>query len=349
MNYFFSQIWMYLTLLSKKVKFSHVLLVLYALGALVCTYVFININRIPIYDIYVDCKKLSNISNKEEFYLDIAIGDNADKKYALGAPTCLVLSNIDCDDSIGSVFSEEKLKTDTITRKAYELLTEAGFRKDLLDSATSAYDMSIGFARSIGSMDAKVIYNTTIDNPNSHPVYVYNGDTIINGKQCSIARVIMTCINNEPFLAYLPVTGGLLGSGSIKRQLLMLEDISQCVVKLHLRINKIDTYHNKSSIDVDMTGPVRFSAIYPTPDKIGMSSISYNDSRKISEIKSSWDLKEAGLKFYAQRLDRQYLQSAKVYFITTFLGLFLTLFIKSLCQSLYGYIKKLIINKKQKD
>jgi hypothetical protein len=318
------------------------------LGALLCTYVFICINRIPTYDIYVDCKKLSNIPKEEEFDLDIAIGANANKKYGLGGPICLNLYHTDCDDSIGSVFSAEKLKTDSITRKAYELLTESSFRKELLDSVTSAYDMSISFARSIGSMSTEVLYNTTIKNPDSIPFYVYNGDTIIDGKQCSMARMITVCVNKKPFFISLPLRGGLLGGGSVKRQLLMLEDISQCVVKLHLRINGIDTYHNKSSIDFDMTGPVRFSAIYPTPDKIGMSSISYNDSKKISEIKSSWILKKAGLEFYAQRLDKQYFQSAKVYFVTTFLGLFLTLFVKGLCQNLYESIKKTIINKIKK-
>lgn len=98
-------------------------------------------------------------------------------------------------------------------------------------------------------------------------------------------------------------------------------DISQKVYRL-----KLPTigFSEVSSLKFDCVGPVKFSDMYPVPDKVTMSSIQFTDKEKIDQIRCY------GLNVHVQFEQLKNIQSIRTFIVTSAITLFSTLFIKHL-------------------
>ena len=100
----------------------------------------------------------------------------------------------------------------------------------------------------------------------------------------------------------------------------VLEDISQSYYNLTLDF----PYESIRRLVIDFGGATRFIGLHPQPDLTTASSIIYTDERKIGMIRRD------GLQLYCQFLETSTLQSVRIFVFTAFASLFFTLFWKCL-------------------
>ena len=98
-------------------------------------------------------------------------------------------------------------------------------------------------------------------------------------------------------------------------------DISQSNYLIRL---DLPSYKNGDALKINFGGATEFSPMYPTPDRIEMSSIIYTDTEKLKIIS------EQGLRFNAKFKELENLQMIRLFFITTILGFLIGLFFSSL-------------------
>ena len=73
------------------------------------------------------------------------------------------------------------------------------------------------------------------------------------------------------------------------------------------------------NLKVDFMGPVELLPMYPSPDIVSVTGFEFTDSLKLRQIM------EEGLEFHAKFPQTESLQSARIFFLTTFISLFFTL------------------------
>ena len=110
-------------------------------------------------------------------------------------------------------------------------------------------------------------------------------------------------------------------TGLTSYKLFSYHDISQSnyFIKLNL-----PSYKKRDGLKIDFGGATDFSPIYPTPDRIEMSSIFYDDVEKLKIIA------DRGLMFNAKFRELENLQMIRLFFITTLLGFLIGLFFSSI-------------------
>lgn len=83
-------------------------------------------------------------------------------------------------------------------------------------------------------------------------------------------------------------------------------------------------------LKVDFMGPVELLPMHPSPDIVLMTGFEFTDSLKLRQIM------EEGLEFHAKFPQTESLQSARIFFLTTFISLFFSL----LCTLCYRIIRQ---------
>ena len=123
-------------------------------------------------------------------------------------------------------------------------------------------------------------------------------------------------------------------------------DISQRTYRLNFttRCRQISNYKWKyidnmimplKHLSVDFMGPVELSQMNPSPDIQTYSGFEFSDSLKLRQIMNK------GLVFHAKFPQTENLQSARIFFLSTFLSLFFTLFFTLIYRILrMKYIKR---------
>ena len=97
-------------------------------------------------------------------------------------------------------------------------------------------------------------------------------------------------------------------------------DISQSNYLIRLNL---PSYREGDALIINFGGATEFSPMYPTPDRIEMSNIIFNDAEKLKIIA------ERGLVFNAKFKELENLQMIRLFFITTILGFLIGLFFSS--------------------
>ncbi|MBE6213595.1 MAG: hypothetical protein E7131_02810 [Rikenellaceae bacterium] len=88
---------------------------------------------------------------------------------------------------------------------------------------------------------------------------------------------------------------------------------------------------------IDFLGPVELLPMNPEPDVVSMTGFEFTDSLKLRQIMLN------GLEFHARFPQTESLQSARIFFLTTFISLFFTL----LCTLIYRMIRKKCLTAKK--
>lgn len=96
-----------------------------------------------------------------------------------------------------------------------------------------------------------------------------------------------------------------------------LEDISQAYYNLRIKSETIDSI----ILNIDFVGAAKFSAMYPEPDLVTMSSIEFNNPEKIFLIRSN------GLKFHVKFEELENFQSIRVFAVTAIMSSFILIFV----------------------
>lgn len=94
----------------------------------------------------------------------------------------------------------------------------------------------------------------------------------------------------------------------------------------------LPSYKNGDALRIGFGGATEFSPMYPTPDRIEMSSVIFSDPEKLKIIG------EQGLRFNARFKELENLQMIRLFFITTVLGFLIGLFFSSLWNILLLFI-----------
>ena len=110
-------------------------------------------------------------------------------------------------------------------------------------------------------------------------------------------------------------------TGLTSYKLFSYHDISQS--NYYIKLN-LPSYKKGDGLKIDFGGATDISPIYPSPDRIEMSSIFYNDVEKLKIIA------DRGLMFNAKFRELENLQMIRLFFITTLLGFLIGLFFSSL-------------------
>ena len=143
----------------------------------------------------------------------------------------------------------------------------------------------------------------------------------------SIENKVWINSHNKRFGAFtIEQDGGSLAKPTWFR----LEDISQAYYSFQLQTHSIDSL----LLRFNFYGATEFSQMHPSPDEIGMNYILFRDQDKISKIKSS------GIDFYVRFSDMENKQTVRMFAITTFLSMILTVFLTFLINVLSVIITK---------
>ena len=113
-----------------------------------------------------------------------------------------------------------------------------------------------------------------------------------------------------------------------------LEDISQAYINFKVQSSTIDSI----VFNINFIGATEFSQMDPTPDKIGMSNIIFNDPIKIYKIKAN------GLRFHARFIELENWQQIRVFTVTAIMSAFVLVFV-IFAISGYFKIRKKILEK----
>ncbi len=101
------------------------------------------------------------------------------------------------------------------------------------------------------------------------------------------------------------------------------EDISQAVEVLKIDMDKNRWSNmNINSLSIDYLGPAEFSAVYPEPDYVDMTKLSYKDSVKLDYIVKH------GLKYHVTFPDMENLQQIRMWFVTILLSALIALLLQ---------------------
>ena len=110
-------------------------------------------------------------------------------------------------------------------------------------------------------------------------------------------------------------------TGLTSYNLFSKHDISQSNYFIKMQL---PSYKKGDGLKIDFGGATDFSATYPSPDRIDMSSLFYSDVEKLKIIA------EKGLIFNAKFRELESLQMIRLFFITTLLGFLIGLLFSSL-------------------
>ncbi len=102
-----------------------------------------------------------------------------------------------------------------------------------------------------------------------------------------------------------------------------LYDISQMYFELKIDSKYIET------VQVDFVGATQFSRIWPEPDEVSMSSITYNDKDKISQLVMH------GLKFHAKFIELDKTQNSRMFVMSALCSALTAIFIAFLILAIY--------------
>ena len=104
-----------------------------------------------------------------------------------------------------------------------------------------------------------------------------------------------------------------------------LEDISQSYFNFKIESYSIDMAY----LTIDFCGSTEFSKVFPEPDGITMSSISYTNPVKIGHIKHH------GITFHARFKELENRQSIRLFFVTAIMSALFTMFIVFIVLGIY--------------
>ena len=322
------------TYTSETVKF------LFSLGGGVwMLFLLFSYNEVPTRTYSVNMMKMFESNPKDVFGLKIDIGYDEKsykpllKDYERGAKINIIPRETHSTDSM------RNLKGRIHMSNQYDTLvinpSDEKFRKAVpfIDSVKLCYFLTCTEIK-IPSPN----YNIGVDNDTlveSYTVKLMNNgevDSVFTAKRCQIVKLsevkengITKIVSSKIFLTTDTCSNHEISmpasTSMTSYNIFSYHDISQSnyIIKLNL-----PSYKQYDGLRIDFGGATDFSPMYPSPDRIEMSSIFYNDVEKMKIIS------DRGLKFNAKFRELENLQMIRLFFITTLLGFLIGLFFSSL-------------------
>ena len=322
-------------------------------GGIWLIFLLISYNEVPFRTYSISLLKIFEANPKDIFGLKINIGyDEKSYKplladYEIGTKINIIPMENHSADSMKNLNGKITLSNEydtLVLRTSDEKLREV---VPFLDSVKASYFLTCTEIK-IPAPNYNIASNndTLVE---SYKVKVLDKgkvDSVFTAKQCQIVKLskvndknLTKVVSSKIFLTTdtmsaheirMPATTSMTSYN-----LFSYHDISQS--NYYITLN-FPSYKNYDGLKINFGGATDFSPMYPTPDRVDMSSIFYNDVEKLKIIA------ERGLMFNAKFRELENLQMIRLFFITTLLGFLIGLFFSSLWNlsllSIESYLKK---------
>lgn len=290
---------------SKNSKNTFFALVLIAI-MVYCLHLYPLWNKVPMHDIQLNLKAMGELSSNSHCDLIIGIDVGADyyNRQLNNKSNCVSFYHYSSTD--------DTINIDTsFINKYSEILNRDSVRKINLKTF---FVMDYQYNTNILTYsDNKIEKEQIKTNPNS--VEYTSAPIKVSRSESSTAEGSCFCAYSR----HISTPGEMNFSTSLMNErpgYFNNWDISQSNYNLKFKSHNIMC----SSIKYNFLGSVKFSDMYPRPDKTTIHSIEFTDSSSIAEIM------QKGLRFHVDFIDLEEMASTRIFVLTAFLSLVVSLF-----------------------